>query len=148
MLFPDVFVFLTIKKSKHFARASIAEQQTTTKKMLRPSKMCVITIVFFACVGLPWEKFSHYFYTPGPPLATAGTPSDTKHHFVEIFRYLGQHFASEGLPKRARRPPQEAQICFFMYFGAPAEALNPIFSDISCRKNMSIFMCFLSAVLT
>ena len=75
--------------------------------------------------------FLQYFCISGPPTAVAGTLGDPEHHFVEIFRYLGQHFASEGLPKGARRPPERARHCVLVDFGVPAEAPNPY---SACKK--------------
>ena len=85
-----------------------------------------------------------------------GILGDPKHHFAEIFRFLGQHFASEGLPKRARRPPEGARRCFLVDFGVPAEAPNPTFSDSApSKKRFSLHVlskqCFdlvLGSVLT
>ena len=77
-----------------------------------------------------------------------GTLGDPKEHFVEIFRYLGTHIAPEGLPKKARRPPEEFRHCVLVDYGVQAEPPNRNLFDSACKKCVLICTCFLSAVWT
>ena len=91
--------------------------------------------------------FLDYFRTPEPPLVSVGALGDPVDHFVKIFRFIGEHLAPQGLPKKAWRPPKGSLRGFLMDFGVQAEAPNRSFFNRACKICASYCMFFLGAVL-